>query len=261
MTTGFRARHNGSPPDDAIARHRPDHRPSPQPRRLRCHPRPFRRPRRDGQPLRPLGDEASAYSRDQVIFSEGDPASSVRIVTSGMVRILRMMADGRRQIVGFLQPGDMLGLALGGTYLYSAEAVTPVTLRRLSRTQFDTLLERDPELRLRLLAATATELQVAQEQMLLLGRKTAPERLASFLLRQARRVTPEPQDHCRIPLPMTRTDIADFLGLTMETVSRAFTKLKTTRLIRLLPDQMVELVDVEALIDLSEGCGRSGLVQ
>ncbi|TWB41759.1 cyclic nucleotide-binding domain-containing protein [Nitrospirillum pindoramense] len=212
-------------------------------------------------PFAPWGDEASAYSRDQVIFSEGDPASSVRIVTSGMVRILRMMADGRRQIVGFLQPGDMLGLALGGTYLYSAEAVTPVTLRRLSRTQFDTLLERDPELRLRLLAATATELQVAQEQMLLLGRKTAPERLASFLLRQARRVTPEPQDHCRIPLPMTRTDIADFLGLTMETVSRAFTKLKTTRLIRLLPDQMVELVDVEALIDLSEGGGRSGLVQ
>ncbi|MEC4594597.1 MULTISPECIES: cyclic nucleotide-binding domain-containing protein [Nitrospirillum] len=212
-------------------------------------------------PFAPWADEASAYSRDQVIFSEGDTASSVRIITSGMVRILRMMADGRRQIVGFLQPGDMLGLAPGGTYLYSAEAVTSVTLRRLSRTQFDTLLERDPELRLRLLAATATELQVAQEQMLLLGRKTAPERLASFLLHQARRVTPEPQDHCRIPLPMTRTDIADFLGLTMETVSRAFTRLKTAHLVRLLPDQMVELVDVEALIDLSEGGGQSGLIQ
>ncbi|WP_049973719.1 cyclic nucleotide-binding domain-containing protein [Azospirillum sp. B4] len=200
------------------------------------------------------GDDACACDRDQVIFSEGDPATSVRIVTSGMVRILRMMPDGRRQIVGFLQPGDMLGLALTGSYLYSAEAVTPVTLRRLSRFQFDALLDRDPDLRRRLLAATATELQVAQDQMLLLGRKTATERLASFLLRQARRLTPEPEDHCRISLPMTRTDIADFLGLTMETVSRAFTKLKTSRHIRLLPDQMVELLDIAALTDLSEGC-------
>ncbi|MBB6252445.1 cyclic nucleotide-binding domain-containing protein [Nitrospirillum iridis] len=205
-------------------------------------------------PLLPWGDEACAYARDQVIFSEGDPASSVRIVTSGMVRISRMMADGRRQIVGFLQPGDMLGLAQTGTFLYSAEAVIPVTLRRLSRTQFDGLLERDFELRRRLLAVTATELQIAQEQMLLLGRKTAPERLASFLLSQARRKMVEPEDHCRISLPMTRTDIADFLGLTMETVSRAFTRLKTSRLIRLLPDQMVELVDINALTDLSEGC-------
>lgn len=198
-------------------------------------------------------DESSSYDRDQTIFTEGDPALSVRIITAGMVRIVRLLADGRRQIIGFLQPGDMLGLALAGNYLYSAEAVTPVTLRRLTRSQLDALLERDPDLRKRLLAATATELQVAQDQMVLLGRKTAVERLASFLLAQAKRRTPEPEDHCRVELPMTRADMADFLGLTTETVSRAVTKLKTTRLIRLVYGNAVELLNIAALTDLAEG--------
>lgn len=198
-------------------------------------------------------DESGTYDRDQTIFCEGDPANSIRIITAGMVRIVRMLADGRRQIIGFLQPGDMLGLAPAGSYLYSAEAVTPVALRRLSRAQLDMLLEQDPDLRRRLLAATATELQVAQDQMVLLGRKTAVERLASFLLAQARRRMPEPEDHCCMELPMTRADMADFLGLTTETVSRAVTRLKTERLIRLHAGQVVEILDVAALTDLADG--------
>lgn len=198
-------------------------------------------------------DESVSYDREQTIFFEGEPATSVRIITSGMVRILRLLADGRRQIIGFLQPGDMLGLAMAGNYLYSAEAVTLVSLRRLSRTQLDTLFEQDPDLRRRLLAATATELQIAQDQMLLLGRKTAVERLATFLLSQARRRTSDLVDHCRVELPMTRADMADFLGLTTETVSRAVTKLKTGRLIRLHAGNAVELLDVTALIDMAEG--------
>lgn len=206
-----------------------------------------------GYPFVLWADEANNYDRDQTIFSEGDPATSVRIITAGMVRIVRLLADGRRQIIGFLQPGDMMGLALAGNYLYSAEAVTPVTLRRLSRSQLDLLLERDPDLRKRLLAATATELQVAQDQMLLLGRKTAVERLASFLIALAKRRTPEPEDHCRVELLMTRADMADFLGLTTETISRAVTKLKTSRLIRLVQGNAVELLNITALTDLAEG--------
>lgn len=198
-------------------------------------------------------DETASYDREQTIFFEGEPATCVRIITSGMVRIVRLLADGRRQIIGFLQPGDMLGLAMDGNYLYSAEAVTPVCLRRLSRTQLNTLFEQEPDLRRRLLAATATELQIAQDQMLLLGRKTAVERLATFLLSQAKRRAPELVDNCRVELPMTRADMADFLGLTTETVSRAITKLKTGRLIRLLAGNMVELVDLTALMEMAEG--------
>ncbi|HYE47956.1 MAG TPA: helix-turn-helix domain-containing protein [Azospirillaceae bacterium] len=199
-------------------------------------------------------DEAVSFERDRMIFSEGDPAACVHIITGGMVRLCKMMPDGRRQIVGFLQAGDMMGLAMAARYLYSAEAVVPVTLRRLPRARLDALLDREPSLGRRLLSRTVTELQAAQDQMLLLGRKTAAERLASFLLVLARRAGTAHDGRCKVSMPMTRTDIGDFLGLTMETVSRAFTKLKTTRMIRLAGGHVVELLDMDALAELAEGC-------
>lgn len=206
------------------------------------------------QTLLAVADDAMSYERDRMIFAEGDAATAIHVITAGMVRLCKMLPDGRRQIVGFLQAGDMMGLAMTESYLYSAEAVTAVTLRRLPRVRLEALLDRDPALGRRLLARTVTELQAAQDQMLLLGRKTAAERLASFLLALARRADPAPGARCRISMPMTRADIGDYLGLTMETVSRAFTRLKTGHLIRLLGGHVVELADVDALTDLAEGC-------
>ena len=169
----------------------------------------------------------------QTLFEEGDPAEEVFTLTDGMLKLYKLMSDGRRQIVGFLVPGDFLGLAFGRTYVYSAEAVTPTAVCRFRRPQFMGLLDECPTLEKEILGRTSTELAAAQEQMLLLGRKTARERLASFLAALARRKRLERGGP--LPLPMSRADIADYLGLTIETVSRTFTAFRKERLID-LPD-------------------------
>ena len=155
-----------------------------------------------------------------------------------MLKLFKQLADGRRQIVGFMVPGDFLGLAFGGLHLCSAEAVTEVTLCRFPRAAFLALCDECPALEKEILQRTSTELAAAQEQMLLLGRKTALERVASFVLsmgRRQRRRTAE-----AVALPMNRIDIADHLGLTVETVSRkpvAATEPAADRPSRPAPDQ------------------------
>jgi CRP/FNR family transcriptional regulator len=202
----------------------------------------------DADPLNKLG-EVRLVERDQVIFSEGSTAVAVHRVISGVIRLYKLLPDGRRQIIGFLRAGDMMGLAVRDRHVYTAEAVVTATLRRIPRAHIDALMDEQPATARRLLAAMTTELMTAQDQMVLLGRKTAREKLASFLLAHCGR--PTAQGRC-IDLPMSRTDIADYLGLTMETVSREFTKLKTARLIRLLEGGKVELLDLDTLSDMAE---------
>lgn len=158
----------------------------------------------------------------QIVFQELDPADHVFNVTAGNVRLTKMLPDGRRQITGFLWPGDFLGLAFADAYAYTAEAVTPLGLCRFSRTALEALFKEMPHLERKVLSVASNELRAAQDQMLLLGRKTAREKLSSFLwqLRQRSRGRDDTLD-----LPMNRADIADYLGLTMETVSRTFTAL------------------------------------
>ncbi len=168
------------------------------------------------------------------LFDEGDPAESLFSLTEGMVKVFKMLPDGRRQITGFLLPGDLLGLAFFHSYAYSAEAVTDVHLCRFPRERFMRLLERHPALEKELLSRASSELAAAQEQMLLLGRKSARERVASFLLALARRQ--EASGRKRIALPMSRHDIADYLGLTIETVSREIQAARAAGLID-LPDR------------------------
>jgi CRP/FNR family transcriptional regulator len=140
-----------------------------------------------------------------------------------MLGLYKLLADGRRQVVGFLVPGDFLGLAFGRTYVHTAEAITPVAACRFPRARFMGLLEEFPALERDILSRTSNELAAAQRQMLLLGRKTARERLASFLVDLAER---SDADGGPLELPMGRADIADHLGLTIETVSRTFTGLR-----------------------------------
>jgi CRP/FNR family transcriptional regulator len=168
---------------------------------------------------------------------EGDTAESFFNITTGTAKLFKLLPDGRRQITGFATTGDFLGLAVSRAYAFSAEAVDEVRLCRFSRSRLRVLLDDFPAMEKRLLEVASNELVAAQDQMLLLGRKTARERLASFLATRAH----APQHHCpahtgphgalRIALPMTRSDIADYLGLTIETVSRTLTKLKSERLI------------------------------
>ncbi|MEZ5906433.1 MAG: helix-turn-helix domain-containing protein [Geminicoccaceae bacterium] len=179
------------------------------------------------------------------LIQEGEPAEDIFTLTEGMLKIYKLMPDGRRQITGFLIPGDLVGLAYGDSYIYSAEAVTDIVACRFRRSNLLALMTDHPELEHRLLSRAGNELAAAQAQMLLLGRKTARERVASFLLGLAERrgtKTGEP-----MPLPMNRGDIADFLGLTIETVSRTLTLMRKAGLI-ILPDKhSVTITDLASL--------------
>ncbi len=187
------------------------------------------------------------------IFDEGEPADHVFNVTGGTVKVYKLLPDGRRQVTGFLFAGDFLGLANGANYAYSAEAVTNCKLCRFPRRKLEDLMERFPKVEQRLLNIASNELAAAQDQMLLLGRKTAKEKIASFLLLLARRARQRGQDESPVDVPMSRSDIGDFLGLTTETVSRTFTQLKQSSLIRLLPAGKVHISGREELEDIAGG--------
>jgi CRP/FNR family transcriptional regulator len=187
------------------------------------------------------------------IFDEGEPAAHRYNVTNGCARIYKLLGDGRRQIIGFLFPGDFLGLANEEIYAYGAEAVANCDLCRFPRRKLEDLVSRVPTLKTRLYGVARKELAIAQEQILLLGRKRAMEKVATMLLmfskRAERRSTPDNP----VFMPMIREDMGDYLGLTTETVSRTITQLKTKGVIRLEAGNKVRLLDIDALVAMSEG--------
>lgn len=194
-----------------------------------------------------------AFARNQVVFLERDAGTHLFTVTSGVVRVLKTLPDGRRQITGFLFEGDILGLMLDGGYVYSAETSTVATLCRIPRKKIESLMAEVPRLLARMLALTTHELAAAQEQMLVLGRKSAKERVASFLLSLARRSERRGGPGGRLDMPMTRAEIADYLGLTMETVSRILSEFRRGGVIGLDPPQTVSLLRRDILLKLAQG--------
>jgi len=193
------------------------------------------------------------FSAGAPIFDEGEVADHRFNVISGSVKIYKLMSDGRRQIVGFLFPGDFLGLSQSEVYAYSAESITDTELCRFPRSGLEDLVNRIPALERRFLGVAVNELAVAQDQMLLLGRKTAMEKVTSFLLMLSKRAKSRGQPENPIFMPMTRSDLGDYLGLTMETVSRAMSQLKADGVISQLPDSKLNLQDLDALRGLAEG--------
>lgn len=187
-----------------------------------------------------------------VLFDEAEPASAMYNVTQGTLKLYKLLPDGRRQITGFLTTGDFLGLSVEDSYAYTAQAVTDATLCRFPRAKLEHLLADFPKLQRRLFALAANELAAAQDQMLLLGRKTAREKICSFLVGLADKAARRGLPSNPVDVPMTRSDIADYLGLTTETVSRTFTQLKASQVIQLIGGNKVRLIDamnVEALAD------------
>jgi CRP/FNR family transcriptional regulator, anaerobic regulatory protein len=209
-----------------------------------------------------IGELSSIVTRlriepQQIVFQEGDAVEHVFNVTSGVVKLYKLLLDGRRQITGFLLPGDFLGLASRTGYSYSAEAVTGVSLCRFPRHKLEETFDRFPRLQRRLFEIANDELVAAQDQMLLLGRKTALEKISSFLLRlsereQRRGAVPGPVELPQVELPMTRGDIADYLGLTIETVSRTLSQLKNDSLITQNSLTEIELTNIGALQEITE---------
>jgi CRP/FNR family transcriptional regulator len=186
------------------------------------------------------------------VFWQGDQASAVFEIVEGVLRTFKILADGRRVITGFLYPGDIVGVSLRDRYLYSAEAVVPAKLRRFARARFEDEIEHRPELRPQLFARLCDEMAAAQDQMVLLACKSAEERVASFLLSVARRTRHRPAGNSAvIEIPMTRLDMADYLGLTIETVSRTMTKLTARAVIAPAGRHTVALRNMEQLASLA----------
>lgn len=189
----------------------------------------------------------------QSAIIEGEPAQDLFNVISGAIKLYKLLPDGRRQITGFLSTGDFLGIAYNDTYAYTAEAITDVKLCRFPRRRLEALLPEHPTLERRLLGEAAHEIVAAQDQMLLLGRKTAMERVTSFLLMLAKRAVRMQKSDTQLEVPMTRTDIGDYLGLTTETVSRAISRLRDDKIISVAQRGQIHVLDRGALERLAEG--------
>jgi CRP/FNR family transcriptional regulator len=194
-----------------------------------------------------------AVERGRTFIHEGEPAGHFFNVTRGTAKLFKLLPDGRRQITGFAGRGYFLGLAVDKAYAFSAEAIDDVRVCRFSRPKMYRLMDDFPALEKRLLEVAANELVSAQEQMLLLGRKTARERLASFLLALC---SPSGDHEGRYPivhLAMNRGDIADYLGMTTETVSRTFSILKSQKVISMPSASDIRVEALEKLRAFATG--------
>ena len=192
-----------------------------------------------------------SFAARQTLFEQDQPSDSVYNVTAGAVRLYKLLPDGHRQVVGFALPGDFLGLAMSERNVFCADALTPTTACRFSREAYSDFLDAKPHLLRRLHSMASHELSLAQDQMVILGRRTAEERIAAFLIGLRNRWMRVNGNQVHVLLPMTRQDIGDFLGLTVETVSRIMTRLAREKCIVIVPDG-VRLLDVARLERLAE---------
>lgn len=193
----------------------------------------------------------------QPIFHEGDAVKRVFMLVNGSLKIYTLLADGRRQITGFMFPGDFLGISIDDEYAFTAEALVKSELWWFTRDAFDQFVEANPKVERELYRLAAHELAAAQAQMVLLGRKTAAERVGSFFLSLIERqelIDCDSRSH--LDLPMSRLDIADYLGLTKETVSRMLAHLRDRKLIRLASQDRIEILDRAGLKEMADGFGE-----
>lgn len=186
------------------------------------------------------------------LFLEGDEAEFVYEVMEGVVCCYSMLANGRRQVLSFSFPGDLIGLVQGDVHRYSTEALCPTRVRCIPKSLLLKTAAERPELGQKLLEFATTRLAVMQDHFVMLGRKSALEKVASFLLILANNAGGADSESVTFNLPMTRADIADYLGLTLETVSRTLTKLKSMGAIDLPQPQKVVVRDVFELEELAE---------
>ena len=203
----------------------------------------------DSNPIVSLNE--FTYKKGTEIYGEKEPADYVYQVKSGAVRSYKLLSDGRRQIGAFHLAGDIFGLENGNEHRFTAEAIVDTTVRLIKRQSLELVAESDAMVARNLLSMTTSNLQHAEDHMLLLGRKTSLERVAAFLLEMDKRLSGVNV----MALPMSRRDIADYLGLTLETVSRAISHLhdlgvlgfigNTQRQIVLLNRQQLASLDLQ----------------
>lgn len=191
--------------------------------------------------------KAGAY-----LYFEGDDVERLFQIESGVVRLTRVLEDGRRQVIAFGYPGDVIGFPANGCHHTDCDALTCAELTPIPRKALDNC-RLDPELHAALMIAAMNEISAMQDHFMMLGRKSAPEKVASFLRVLLERIGALDNEPPTIDLPMSRSDIADFLGLTTETVSRCITALRNAHVIRLNGVDKVEVLDQDALFLRADG--------
>ncbi len=203
------------------------------------------------QLLNRIGRHVNVH-RGQTLMWEGDDSSVVANVLDGMLKLSTSTADGREQIVGVVYPADFIGRPFGTTTQHSVTALSDAHVCLFPRSSFDDFAREHPELEHKLLQRTLNELDRARHWMLLLGRKSAGERVATFLLEMAHRLADstcagQAEAVQRFDLPLSRQQMADLLGLTIETVSRQLTRLRKAGIIDLPDRRAVVILDREAM--------------
>ena len=196
---------------------------------------------------------AREYPKGKVFIEDGELASDFFNVTAGTVKLFKLLPDGRQQVTGFASVGHFLGLAVSDRYAFSAQAIEPVRVCRFSRSKLRLVLDDFPALEKRLLETACNELVTAQEQILMLGRKTAQEKVASFLVSWRHNSAPCDHPSQTLRLPMTRGEIADYLGLTIETVSRTISRFRLDNRVQIPSSTEIRVADWTWLEDLAAG--------
>jgi CRP/FNR family transcriptional regulator len=204
------------------------------------------------------------FQPGQEIVAAGERTEMLGSVVEGVVSLSKTMPDGRRQMVGLMFPSDFIGRPMRPSAPYDAVAVTPVRMCMFDRRRFETMMADTPALEKRLLEMMLDELDAARDWMLLLGRKSAREKIATFLLILARRAASteggQPGDGFAFALPISREAMGEYLGLTIETVSRQFTALRKDGVIELADSRNVRVPDFLALLDAAGEDADGGFI-
>lgn len=204
----------------------------------------------DEEALRRIGSKIR-YGRGEIIFNEGDPAEFAYKVLNGVVRLCKHLSDGRRQIAQFLLPGDFFSFMELSQHSFTAEAVSDVTLACYPQRQFERVVEERPGLRRRFAMLLSKRIHDSQNHLVILGRQMAKEKLASFLLMLVQRQGEDAG--APIDVQMSRQDIADYLGLTIETVCRVLSDMKRSRVIDIPNVHQLTIRNRDVLGDIADG--------
>lgn len=189
------------------------------------------------------------FRRNTEVFGQGDTAEYLYAVRTGAVRAYKMLDDGRRQIGSFYFPDDIFGIEAGINHQFSTDAIVDSNIVLVKRSAAEAMVTHDLQFAYKLWVITAQQLKHAQEHLVLLGRKNARERMATFLVEMARR---RGLVGNAVELPMSRQDIADYLGLTIETVSRRLTDMAESETVELTSSRRVRLRDLRRLVELNQ---------
>lgn len=198
-----------------------------------------------------LNRPARRIAKGASVYREGDEATHICEVRTGILRLTRVLANGRRQVIAFALPGDVIGFPNGKSHHTDCDVLESCEVTIHPRAALDAGA-RDPETQQHLLRAAMREISAMHDHFMMLARKSALEKVASFRMVLADRIGKPQSNFVSIDLAMTRADIADFLGLTIETVSRTVTQLRSFGVIALRSAQAVIILDQKALADAAE---------